>query len=201
MALSRRQGRFQNAIWPGFVDAMTGLLLVLMFVLTIFMVIQFVLRETITGQESQLNVLTAEVSALAQALGLEEAANAELTANLSDATDTASQQAALIERLTQERDAQTASLVQAQNQITGFEAQVAGLLAQRDTANARIATLETTQSDLEATQAELEAAQAQLEAEQTRLLTEAEALNLALATARDEIDAGTEAARLARRVR
>ena len=36
MALSRRTGqRFQASIWPGFVDAMTGLLLVLMFVLTI----------------------------------------------------------------------------------------------------------------------------------------------------------------------
>ena len=32
MALSRRSGtRFQGSIWPGFVDAMTGLLLVLMF--------------------------------------------------------------------------------------------------------------------------------------------------------------------------
>ena len=39
MALSRRTGqRFQASIWPGFVDAMTGLLLVLMFVLTIFMI-------------------------------------------------------------------------------------------------------------------------------------------------------------------
>ena len=39
MALSRRTGqRFQASIWPGFVDAMTGLLLVLMFVLTIFTV-------------------------------------------------------------------------------------------------------------------------------------------------------------------
>ena len=55
MALSRRTGqRFQGSIWPGFVDAMTGLLLVLMFVLTIFMVIQFVLRETISGQETEL---------------------------------------------------------------------------------------------------------------------------------------------------
>jgi chemotaxis protein MotB len=40
MALSRRTGqRFQSSIWPGFVDAMTGLLLVLMFVLTIFMIV------------------------------------------------------------------------------------------------------------------------------------------------------------------
>ena len=72
MALSRRTGqRFQASIWPGFVDAMTGLLLVLMFVLTIFMVIQFVLRETITGQESELDALAAEIVAISEALGLE----------------------------------------------------------------------------------------------------------------------------------
>ena len=66
MALSRRTGqRFQASIWPGFVDAMTGLLLVLMFVLTIFMVVQFVLRETISGQKSELDSLADEVSALA----------------------------------------------------------------------------------------------------------------------------------------
>ena len=83
MALSRRTGqRFQASIWPGFVDAMTGLLLVLMFVLTIFMVVQSVLRETITGQESELDELSAEVQALANALGLEERSNNLLTARL-----------------------------------------------------------------------------------------------------------------------
>ena len=197
MALSRRQGRFQNAIWPGFVDAMTGLLLVLMFVLTIFMVIQFVLRETITGQESQLNELSAEVAALANALGLEEATTVTLTSNLNAANEAATAQANIIATLTQERDAQSAALVQAQNQITGFEAQVAGLLSQRSEANAQIASLQSTQEGLEAEQARL-LTQAELQrAKEAELLTEAEALNLALATARSEIDAGTEAARLA----
>ena len=66
MALSRRTGqRFQASIWPGFVDAMTALLLVLMFVLTIFMVVQFMLRETITGQETELDQLSAQVAELA----------------------------------------------------------------------------------------------------------------------------------------
>ena len=83
MALSRRTGqRFQNSIWPGFVDAMTGLLLVLMFVLTFFMVVQFVLRETISGQEDELNQLAGEVAALAQALGLEENRAADLDARV-----------------------------------------------------------------------------------------------------------------------
>ena len=84
MALARRSSqRFNTAIWPGFVDAMTGLLLVLMFVLTIFMVIQFVLRETITGQESQLNELAEEVASLTSVLGLERDRSASLESSLS----------------------------------------------------------------------------------------------------------------------
>lgn len=191
MALSRRTGaRFQSSIWPGFVDAMTGLLLVLMFVLTIFMVVQFVLTERITGQETQLDSLSAEVSALAQALGLEERDNAQLEArlgalntSLNDARDEAAQQAALIASLSAERDAQNAELAQANAQITSFEAQVAGLLSQRDDALAQVGTLETERGNLESANAELRDQQ--------------EALNVALATARTEIDAAAETARLA----
>jgi len=170
MALSRRSSnRFQNAIWPGFVDAMTGLLLVLMFVLTIFMVIQFVLRQQITGQESELDTLSNEVAALTATLGLERDRTAALSAE-------AEAQAGRIAALIAERDQQDQALAQAQSEITQFEAQVAGLLAERNTALENIAGLE---------------------AEQERLLSEQEALNLALADARSEIDAGVEAARLA----
>ncbi|MDP5364782.1 MAG: peptidoglycan -binding protein [Paracoccaceae bacterium] len=184
MALSRRTGqRFQASIWPGFVDAMTGLLLVLMFVLTIFMVVQFVLRETISGQETELDALGAEVAALAQALGLEQRRSADLTTRLGeldvtlgDARDQIAQQEALILSLRGERDAGLAALEAAQTRITSFEAQVAALLSERDAALGTVA---------------------ELEAEQGRLLSEQEALNLALAQARTEIDAGAEAARLA----
>ncbi|MEP1520978.1 peptidoglycan -binding protein [Ascidiaceihabitans sp.] len=184
MALSRRTGaRFQASIWPGFVDAMTGLLLVLMFVLTIFMVVQFVLRETISGQESELNTLAGEVAALAQALGLEEQRSAGLETRLSGLNDTLSdaqvqlaEQSSIIATLTSERDAQSAALAAAEAEITGFEAQVAGLLAQRDAARVNV-------SELEAREAEL--------------LSEQEALNLALESLRGEVDSQNEQARLA----
>ena len=198
MALSRRTGtRFQSSIWPGFVDAMTGLLLVLMFVLTIFMIVQFVLTERITGQESELDALAGEVAALAQALGLEERETAQLearlgalNASLTAAQDRVADQAGQIATLTAQRDqtavalagAQAAlanteaSLAAAQNQITAFEAQVAGLLSDRDAALGQVA---------------------DLEARETELLDAQAALNLALATARDEVDAQAEAARLA----
>lgn len=184
MALSRRTGqRFQGSVWPGFVDAMTGLLMVLTFVLTIFMVIQFVLRETISGQEDELTTLADEVAALAGALGLEERENSRLQARLgalnttlSQAEDDLAQAQSLIASLTTERDRQAAALDQAQTRITNFEAQVAALLAEQEQALGDIAALETVRE---------------------QLLTEQEALNLALAQSREEIDAQTEAARLA----
>lgn len=184
MALSRRTGaRFQASIWPGFVDAMTGLLLVLMFVLTIFMVVQFVLTEQISGQETELDELSSEVAALAQSLGLEQRNSADLTArvgelrsSLSDARDQSAEQAALIAGLQSERAAQEAALADAQTRISSFEAQVASLIADRDTAQGQVADLETREA---------------------ALLSEQEALNLALAANRDEIDAQAEAARLA----
>ena len=177
MALSRRSSnRFQNAIWPGFVDAMTGLLLVLMFVLTIFMVIQFVLRQQITGQENELNVLSSEVAALTRTLGLEQNRSAALSSDLEAANAEATLQAGRIAALIAERETQNLALEEAQSNITQFEAQVAGLLAERSEALNNIAGLE---------------------AEQAELLSQQDALNLALAQARSEIDEGVEAARLA----
>ncbi len=191
MALSRRSGqRFQASIWPGFVDAMTALLLVLMFVLTIFMVIQFFLRETITGQATELDDLNAQIVSLADSLGLErqratalEQDVARLDSTLEQARKDADSQSALIATLTSQRDAQATELEQQRASITSFEAQVATLLAERDAARNEGAALT----------AELDAAKA----EQAKLISDQEALNLALATARDEVDAQAEIARLA----
>ena len=63
MGLSRR--RDSSMIWPGFVDAVTTLLMVMMFVLTIFTVMQSVLRETITAQSTELDELNSQVAQLA----------------------------------------------------------------------------------------------------------------------------------------
>ncbi|WP_273498049.1 peptidoglycan -binding protein, partial [Lentibacter algarum] len=173
MALSRRTGqRFQANIWPGFVDAMTGLLLVLMFVLTIFMVVQFVLRETITGQESEMNQLNAEIAKLAQALGLEqrktsglEARVGELGVTLEAARTRAGEQAALIATLRAQTQAQDETLSAAEAQITGFEAQVASLLAERNLAQSEAEALRAESADLSTQKAALEAVIAAAEAE------------------------------------
>ena len=82
MALKRSGSRFEASIWPGFVDAMTALLLILFFVLSIFMIVQFALRETITGQGRELDNLSAQLIDLADALGLEQSRVDSLENNL-----------------------------------------------------------------------------------------------------------------------
>ncbi|MCF6316196.1 MAG: peptidoglycan -binding protein [Marinosulfonomonas sp.] len=191
MALSRRTGqRFQASIWPGFVDAMTALLLVLMFVLTIFMVVQFVLRETITGQESELDDLSSQIIGLADALGLSQqrAAGLEddvvrLDSSLATARSEAETRLALIASLTAQSNAQSTELQQQRAAITGFEAQVASLLAERDAARGEGAALTQQLADADAAR--------------SQLISDQEALQLALAKARDEIDVQLESARLA----
>ena len=183
MALSRRTGqRFQASIWPGFVDAMTGLLLVLMFVLTIFMVIQFVLRETITGQESELDALAAEIVAISEALGLEKAKVVELegelgilTSTLDDTEATNNQQSLLIESLNSQNQENKAALDSALIQITQFETEVAKLLAAQAASRMQID---------------------QLQNERKSMIDEQEALALTLAQARDEINLAEQEARL-----
>ena len=198
MALSRRTGqRFQASIWPGFVDAMTGLLLVLMFVLTIFMIVQFVLRETISGQESELNSLQDEVALIAEALGLEKKQTEKLgleldslATTLADTESELQRQATLISTLTQERKEQAQIIGDANLKITQFEAQVAGLLLQRDNLNLQIGSLLDDQEI--ATEKILE-----LQNESDDLKSDRDQLELALATARSEIDAAAQAARMA----
>ncbi len=212
MALNRRSAnRFSANIWPGFVDAMTALLLVLMFVLTIFMVVQFVLQETITGQDAELDSLTNELSGLADALGLEQRKSADLEGNvaalstdLETARTVGEQQAALIASLSAQSEDQAA-------QIAGFEEQVASLLAQNrdltgnlETSQSRVAVLTgeaedaaEREADLTARNQVLLADKDALEAANLAVISEKEALQLALAQARDEIDEGVEAARLA----
>ena len=198
MALSRRTGqRFQASIWPGFVDAMTGLLLVLMFVLTIFMIVQFVLRETISGQENELNSLQDEIALIAEALGLEKNQTEKLGLELSALTGTLAnteselqRQATLISTLTRERETQGQLISEANSKITLFEAQVAGLISQRDNLNLQIGSL---RDDKKLATTKI----LELQNESNNFKSDRDQLELALAIARNEIDAAVQAARMA----
>ncbi len=74
-ARSRRQ---TVNYWPGFVDALAALLMVIVFVVIVFALAQFFLSETLSGREAALTRLNREVNELTDLLGLERSANADL---------------------------------------------------------------------------------------------------------------------------
>ncbi len=80
--LGRGKRRSIN-IWPGFVDGLATLLMVVIFVLMVFMVAQYVLTVGITGKDEALVRLEREINDLAELLSLERSANAELRIDVS----------------------------------------------------------------------------------------------------------------------
>ena len=85
-ALARRAQRSTN-IWPGFVDALATLLLVLMFLVMVFVLAQFFLNEALSGRDAALQKLEGQVSELAELLGLERAQSAELRLNVAQLSE------------------------------------------------------------------------------------------------------------------
>ena len=178
MGLSRGGGnRFSATIWPGFVDAMTALLMVMMFVLTIFLLVQSVLRDQITTQDSELDQLGSEIAALSDALSSSQARAAALDRDLLAERD----------RLRQSEQA----VAEARDEIDA-QAEAARLAAaRREALEALIGDLRRRNSDV----------QTQLSAAEAQALTDAaaaEALRERLAKSGAELDAATlelEAAR------
>lgn len=74
MALARNR-RSERTIdyWPGFVDALSTLLLAIMFLLSVFVLAQFLLSREISGKDEVLNRLNSQLNELTQLLALEKA--------------------------------------------------------------------------------------------------------------------------------
>ena len=79
MALARGR-RSQESVnyWPGFVDALSTLLLAIMFLLSVFVVLQFFLSQEIEGKDEALNQLNSQISELTQLLALEKSTGQDL---------------------------------------------------------------------------------------------------------------------------
>lgn len=71
MALSSRRRYRAVDYWPGFVDALSTLLLVIIFLLTVFMIAQFLLGREVSGKDTALQRLNAQIAELTELLALE----------------------------------------------------------------------------------------------------------------------------------
>jgi chemotaxis protein MotB len=130
-ALSRRSRHGIN-VWPGFVDALASILLVFIFVVLIFVLAQFFLKETLVGRERALDQLSRQINELADTLSLEREKSTALGATIED----------LSTRLTAtlaERDSLNRRLALTAQRAQAAETEAAQLQARLEDAEATIA--------------------------------------------------------------
>ncbi len=142
-ALERRGRQRSVNIWPGFVDALSTLLLVVIFVLMVFMIAQYFLSTALSGRDAALERLQRQVAQLGELLALERAesfrlqsdfnevseelntslnARESLSSQLSSLTDERDRLSSQLSALTQERDSLSARLddaVSSSNRVSG----------------------------------------------------------------------------------
>ena len=82
MLARTRRARIATNIWPGFVDALATLLMVIIFLLMIFVVAQFYLNDALIGRDRALDKLNEQVSELAELLSLERRTSRDLRNNV-----------------------------------------------------------------------------------------------------------------------
>jgi chemotaxis protein MotB len=150
MALSRRGGREQPNAWPGYVDALSTLLMVLIFVLLVFVLAQGFLSVALSSRDQALDRLNRQVAELAELLALERGQGEELRGSLSRLTEelrgaTTARDTALsqLSGLRDERDRQGTDRDALRAERDRLAARLADLEASAGGATARIATLET----------------------------------------------------------
>ena len=131
-ALGRGGKRRAINIWPGFVDGLASLLLVVIFVLMVFMVAQYYLSTALTGRDERLLRLDREISELADLLNLERDANAELRINLAQLSSELQSSLSVRESLS----SQLAALAEARDSLTG---DLAAMVSAREAAERRLA--------------------------------------------------------------
>ena len=83
MALARSRRESGMNYWPGFVDALSTLLLGIIFLLTVYVVVQFFLTQQITGKDTALTRLNAQIAQLSELLSLEKSGKASIEEELS----------------------------------------------------------------------------------------------------------------------
>ena len=176
--MARRRSRSEANIWPGFVDGLSTLLLVLMFVLSIFVVAQFYLgdrlntvKQELADKDSELARLIAQINSLNDQLGLAQSERDRLQAQVLSLEDTIAQKNAEIAALGS-AVAASAEELEAEKALT--ESQKSELA----TLNAQIAAL---RKQLASLQEALEAAEAKDLEQQAQIENLSQRLNAALA--------------------
>lgn len=135
LAAFSRHSRTSVNIWPGFVDALAALLIIVIFLLMVFVISQFYLQNTLSGRERALDLLNQRVSELAEMLSLERQANADLNLSIE-------QLSAQLQSSLGEKDKMEATIGELTSALRKSEQSVASLKSDLESAGQRLTSLQ-----------------------------------------------------------
>ncbi len=186
MALARtRRGDSGMNYWPGFVDALSTLILSIIFILTVFVVVQFYLQQEVAGKDTALTRLNAQIAQLTELLSMEKTGKAnledqlaQLRASLASAEGDRDKFKGLAEGAGVGAAAAQGKVSELSGQLEGEKKISAHALAQVEILNQQIAAL---RRQLAAIEVALDASEKKDKESQNRIADLGQRLNLALA--------------------
>ncbi|HEX3708363.1 MAG TPA: peptidoglycan -binding protein [Pseudolabrys sp.] len=186
MALARtRRSESGMNYWPGFVDALSTLILSIIFILTVFVVVQFYLQQEVAGKDTALTQLNAQIAQLTELLSMEKTGKADLQSQLAQLTASLATAESDRDKYKSTAESAGASVAAAQGKSAELSSQVEGekkistrALAQVEVLNQQIAAL---RRQLAALETALNATETKNKESQTKITELGQRLNVALA--------------------
>jgi chemotaxis protein MotB len=185
MAIARARRDIGLNYWPGFVDALATLILGIIFVLTVFVVVQFYLTQEVTGKDTALTRLTAQIAQLTELLSMEKTGKlsveeqlAQLRASLAGAEGERDRYRGLYEGIGSGAADAQGKVAELSGQLDNERRMIARTLAQVEVLNQQIAAL---RRQLAALEEALDTSEKKDKDAQARIADLGQRLNLALA--------------------
>jgi chemotaxis protein MotB len=186
MALARaRRGDSGMNYWPGFVDALSTLILGIIFLLTVFVVVQFYLQQEVAGKDTALQRLNAQIAQLTDLLSLEKSGKTSIEEQLAQLRASLTATESERDSFRGQLEGAGTGLSQAQGRVGQLATELEGekritarALAQVEVLNQQIAAL---RRQLGALESALDVSERKDKESQTRIADLGQRLNLALA--------------------
>lgn len=200
MALARLDSnrRSESYTWPGFVDALATLLMVIIFVLMVFVLIQVNLAYRVSGQDATLGEMRQQLVSLTELLNLERKASSDLAADLAQISRelevTTTERDDILAQLANATDALATSTAENAVLSEKQEATLAALDAARLRLDERLAALTAAEQNLAEANIKLAASETSLASTESSL---AAALEKLAQTQQESDEANKEADSLA----
>ncbi|MEL6748457.1 MAG: peptidoglycan -binding protein, partial [Pseudomonadota bacterium] len=187
-----RRSRYGVDYWPGFVDAMATLLLLVTFLLALFMLSQFFVTKDVLGKDTALQRLTRQISQLTELLALEKGSKQSLEEQLAAVTSSLSGAQSERDRLQGLLSAAQAAQSDSTSQVISLQTDLEGQKSLSDEAAAKVELLNqqilALRRQIDRLNGALNASQAEAVEDKQRIEDLGKRLNVALARKVEELE-------------